>query len=86
MSRSDDSVVADFVLGDLKETIRTIEAAWRDHRKRKLRPIDGEKPEPWDAFRDDRYGCFGCYRAEVRALGGGLASTSPPGGSPNLEY
>ena len=31
LGRSDGSVVADFVLGDLKETMRTIEAAaWRD--------------------------------------------------------
>ena len=47
LSRSDDSIVADFVLGDLKETMRTIEAAaWRDHRKRTLRPVDGEQTGP----------------------------------------
>jgi len=45
LSRPDHSTVADFVLGDLKEVMRAIEvAAWRDHRGRTLRPIDGEKP------------------------------------------
>ena len=41
LSRSDDSVVADFFLGDLKKTMRTMEAAaWRDHRERTLRPVE----------------------------------------------
>ena len=47
LSRSDDSVVDDFVLGDLKETMRTIEAAaWRDHRGRTLRAVDDEESGP----------------------------------------
>ncbi len=47
LSRSDDSVVDDFVLGELEETLRTIEvAAWRDHRGRAIRAVDGEEPGP----------------------------------------
>ncbi len=43
LSRADDSIVADFVLEDPKETLRTIEvAAWRDHREHTLHAVDGE--------------------------------------------
>ncbi len=47
LSRSDDLVVDDFVLGDLKETMRTIEvAAWRDHREQTLHAVDDEELRP----------------------------------------
>lgn len=48
LSRTDDdSVVADFVLEDREETLRSIRiAAWRDHRERTLRLIDGGEDGP----------------------------------------
>ena len=47
LSRPDDTVVADFYLGDLKETLREIDAAaWRDHREGTLRAIDGGEDAP----------------------------------------
>ena len=40
---ADDSVVADFVWEEREETLRAIRvAAWRDHRERTLRLVDGE--------------------------------------------
>lgn len=42
LKRPDGSVVDTFVPGEHVEAIKR--AAWRDYRRRILRPVDGEKP------------------------------------------